>query len=64
VGESTESVNIQLDYPDCTFSVTSGDTTPNFHGRWTTDGQTQIAITNTAGTRVITVTATGNIKVT
>jgi type IV fimbrial biogenesis protein FimT len=63
-GESTESIDIQLDYPDCTFSVTSGDTTPNFHGRGTTDGQTQITISNTAGTRVITVTATGNIKIT
>lgn len=62
-GESTESVEIQIDYPDCTFAVTSGDTTPNFHGRGTTNGQTVVTVSNTAGTRVITVTATGNIKI-
>lgn len=62
-GESTESVDIQLDYPDCTLSVTSGDTTPNFHGRGTTDSETEITITNTTGTRLVTVTATGNVKI-
>jgi type IV fimbrial biogenesis protein FimT len=62
-GESTESVDIHIDYPDCTFSVTSGDTTPNFHGRGTTDGQTVITISNSAGTRLVTVTATGNVKI-
>jgi len=63
VGETTESVDIQTDYPDCTFSVTSGDTTPNFLGRGTTNGDTVITISNTAGTRVVTVTVTGNIKI-
>lgn len=62
-GESTESVDIQTEYPDCTFAVTSGDTTPNFHGRGTADGQTEITISNTAGTRRVTVTATGNIRI-
>jgi type IV fimbrial biogenesis protein FimT len=62
-GESTESVDIHIDYPDCAFSVTSGDTTPNFHGRGTTDGQTIITISNSAGTRLVTVTATGNVKI-
>lgn len=64
VGETTESVEIQTDYPDCTFSVTSGDSTPNFLGRGTTNGDTVITITNTAGSRVVTVTLTGNIKIT
>jgi prepilin-type N-terminal cleavage/methylation domain-containing protein len=62
-GESTESVNIQINYPDCTFTVAGADTTPNFHGRGTTDGQTEITISNTAGTRLVTVTLTGNIKI-
>ena len=62
-GESTESIDIQTDYADCTFAVTSGDATPNFHGRGTTDGQTEITVSNGSGTRVITVTATGTIKV-
>lgn len=65
-GETTESVDIQTDYSDCTFSVTSGDSTPNFHGRGTTDGtggDTVITITNTAGSRTVTITLTGNIKI-
>ena len=63
VGETTENVDIQTDYPDCTLSVTSGDTTPNFLGRGTTNGDTVITIANTAGNRVVTVTLTGNIKI-
>jgi len=63
VGETTESIDIQTDYPDCTLSVTSGDTTPNFLGRGTTNGDTVITISNTSGTRVVTVTLTGNIKI-
>lgn len=63
VGETTVSVDIQTDFPDCTFSVTSGDTTPNFLGRGTTNGDSVITISNTAGTRVVTVTVTGNVKV-
>jgi len=63
VGETTENVDIQADYPDCVLSVTSGDTTPNFLGRGTTNGDTVITISNTAGNRVVTVTLTGNIKI-
>ena len=63
VGETTENVDIQTDYSDCTLSVTSGDTTPNFLGRGTTNGDTVITISNTAGNRVVTVTLTGNIKI-
>ena len=63
VGETTENVDIQSDYSDCTLSVTSGDTSPNFLGRGTTNGDTVITIANTAGNRVVTVTLTGNIKI-
>jgi len=62
-GESTENVDIHTEYPDCTFTVTSGDTTPNFHGRGTTDGQTVITVSNPAGARVITLAPTGSIKI-
>lgn len=62
-GESTETINIQGDYPDCTVAVTSGDSTPNFHGRGTTDGQTVITVSNSAGTRVVTILATGSVKI-
>lgn len=62
-GETTESVDIQTDYSDCTFTVSGGDTTPNFLGRGTTNGDTTITISNTAGSRVVTVSLTGNIKI-
>lgn len=62
-GETTESVDIQTDYSDCTFTVSGGDTTPNFLGRGTTNGGTTITISNTAGSRVVTVSLTGNIKI-
>lgn len=63
VGETTESVDIQTDYSDCTFVVSGGDTTPNFLGRGTTNGDTTITVSNTAGSRVVTVSLTGNIKI-
>ena len=62
-GETTESVDIQTDYSDCAFTVTGGDTIPNFLGRGTTNGDTTITISNTAGSRVVTVSLTGNIKI-
>lgn len=62
-GETTETVDIHTDYSDCTFTVTSGDSTPNFHGRGTTNGDTLITISSTAGTRTVTITVTGNIKI-
>jgi type IV fimbrial biogenesis protein FimT len=62
-GESIQTNDIQTDYPDCTFSVTSGDSTPNFHGRGTTDGQSVITVSNSAGTRVVTILATGSVKI-
>lgn len=63
VGETTESFDIQTDYSDCTFVVSGGDTTPNFLGRGTTNGDTTITVSNTAGSRVVTVSLTGNIKI-
>lgn len=62
-GETTESIDIQTDYSDCTFSVSGGDTIPNFLGRGTTNGDTTITISNSAGSRVVTVSLTGNIRI-
>ena len=63
VGETTETVDIQTDYTDVTFVVGGSDTTPNFNGRGTTSGQTTITVSNGSGTRIVTVTATGNVKI-
>ena len=63
VGETTETVDIQTDYTDVTFVIGGSDTTPNFNGRGTTSGQTTITVSNGSGTRIVTVTATGNVKI-
>jgi len=64
LGETTETVDIQTDYTDVTFVVGGADTTPNFNGRGTTNGQTTITVSNGSGsTRIVTVTATGNVKI-
>jgi len=62
-GETTESIDIQTDYSDCTFVVSGSDTTPNFFGRGTTNGDTTITVSNSAGSRVVSVSLTGNIKI-
>ena len=61
--EVTETVDIQSFYPDVTFVVGGSDTTPNFNGRGTTSGQTTVTVSNSSGSRVVTVTATGNVKI-
>ena len=64
LGETTEeTVDIQTDYTDVTFVVGGSDTTPNFNGRGTTSGETTITVSNGSGTRIVTVTATGNVKI-
>jgi len=63
VGEATETVDLQTDYPDVTFVVGGSDTTPNFNGRGTTSGQTTVTVSNSSGSRVVTVTVTGNVKI-
>ena len=64
LGETTEeTVDIQTDYTDVTFIVGGSDTTPNFNGRGTTSGETTITVSNGSGTRIVTVTATGNVKI-
>ena len=63
LGETTEAVDIQTDYTDVTFVVGGSDATPNFNGRGTTSGETTITVSNSSGTRIVTVTPTGNVKI-
>ena len=63
MGETTETVDIQTDYTDVTFVVGGSDTTPNFNGRGTTSGETTITVSNSSGSRIVTVTPTGNVKI-
>jgi type IV fimbrial biogenesis protein FimT len=61
-GEPVETYDIQDFYSDCTFTV-SGDTTPNFSSRGTATSATTITVSNTVGTRAVSVSVTGNIKI-
>jgi type IV fimbrial biogenesis protein FimT len=59
-GETTRTINIQTDYPDVTLSKSGGD--PTFFPRGTTGGSTTFTVTNSSGSKTITVSVTGNVK--
>jgi type IV fimbrial biogenesis protein FimT len=60
-GESTTTVDISTDYSGVTLSKSGSD--PTFSTRGTAGGSTTITITNTSGSRTVTVNAAGNVKV-
>jgi type IV fimbrial biogenesis protein FimT len=62
-GEGTTTVDIQLDYPDVTISKGSGHPDPTFLPRGTTQGNTTLTVTNSAGSRTISVNVTGVVKI-
>lgn len=61
IGESTETFDIQTDHAGVTFTVSGSN--PKFTGRGTASGATEITVTNTSGSRVVKVTAPGNVKI-
>ena len=63
-GESTQTFDIQTDYSDVTFTKSGND--PIFTSRGTNKagvGDTTITITNSSGSKTVTVTAIGNVKI-
>jgi type IV fimbrial biogenesis protein FimT len=60
-GVLIQSVDIQTDYTEVTFSKSGDD--PTFNSRGTAGGATTITITNSSGSKTVTVTATGNVKI-
>jgi prepilin-type N-terminal cleavage/methylation domain-containing protein len=62
-GDSTTTVDIQLNYPDITISKGGGQPDPTFLPRGTTQGNTTITVTNSAGSRTISVNITGVVKI-
>lgn len=61
-GALIESVDIQTNYPGVTFSQ-SGDA-PIFNARGTTNsGTTTVTLTNSSGSREVTVSMTGNVRI-
>ena len=63
VGETVTTVDIQLAYPDVTITKGLADPNPTFLGRGTTLGTTSFTVSNSAGSRTITVNITGVIKI-
>lgn len=60
-GVLIQAVDVQTDYTGITFTK-SGDN-PAFNSRGTAGGATTITLTNSSGSKTVTVTATGNVKI-
>ena len=63
VGDTTTTVDVQLDYPDVTITKGVGQPDPKFLPRGTTQGNTTLTMTNSAGSRTISVNVTGVVKI-
>ncbi len=61
VGESIKTVDIQTDYRDVTVTKSGGD--PTFHSRGTAVGTTTLTVSNASGSRTVTVSLTGIVKI-
>lgn len=60
-GEWTKTQNIQTNFSDVTLSVTGAN--PTFSDRGTAGAATTVTLTNSSGTRTVTVSVTGVVKV-
>ena len=60
-GEWTQTIDIQIAYSDVTLSVSGSN--PTFNGRGTANGSTTITVTNSSGSKTVTVSPTGNVKI-
>jgi len=62
-GESTKTVDIQNDYSDASFAKAGGQPDPIFYPRGTAVGATSLTVTNSSGSRIVSVSATGVVKI-
>jgi prepilin-type N-terminal cleavage/methylation domain-containing protein len=59
----TITIDLQTDYSDVTFTVGGSSSTPTFNGRGTANSDTTVTITNSSGSKTVTVSPTGNVKI-
>ena len=59
----TITIDLQTDYPDVVFTVSGSSSTPTFNGRGTASSDTTVTITNSSGSKTVTVSPTGNVKI-
>ncbi len=62
-GEATWARDLQTDYPGVTLSKGAGNPDPTFAPRGTTGGTTTITLTNSSGSRTVTVSITGAVTI-
>jgi type IV fimbrial biogenesis protein FimT len=62
-GESTKTVDIQTDYYDATLTKGGGEPDPIFYPRGTAIGNTTLTVANASGSRTVTVSVTGVVKI-
>ncbi len=62
-GEATWTRDFQTDYPGVTLSKGTGNPDPTFAPRGTTGGTTIVTVTNSSGSRILTVNVTGVITI-
>jgi Tfp pilus assembly protein FimT len=62
-GETITTVDLQQNYSDVSISKGVGDPNPTFLPRGTTQGNTTLTLTNSAGSRTISVNITGVVKI-
>lgn len=63
VGESNTTVDVQLNYSDITIAKGTGQPDPTFLPRGTAQGNTTLTLSNSAGSRTISVNITGVAKI-
>lgn len=59
--EWTETMDIWINYPDV--QLTWSGNNPVFNGRGTADGNTIVTLSNTSGSKTVTVNRTGNVRI-
>jgi len=59
--EWTETMDIWINYPDV--QLTWSGNNPAFNGRGTADGNTIVTLSNTSGSKTVTVNRTGNVRI-
>lgn len=59
----TITIDLQTHYPDVVFTVSGSSSIPTFNGRGTANSDTTVTITNSTGSRTVTVSPTGNVKI-
>ena len=60
-GAWSQTIDLQADYSGITLSKSGAD--PTFNGRGTAAGSTTVTISNGSSTKTVTVSATGNVKI-